>query len=109
MNSAFELLFWLLFGGFALYFIFNVVRRGGFRGAMFNATVIDTVGEVEGSGQSMVKTKVKVHTLERNGVNLVGLEFVSTTIASYEMTGLTLTQAEARRLIAALNQAVAKA
>lgn len=109
MSDLPEMIFWLMFGGFILFFIFNIIRRGGLKGAMFNATIAQTFGEVQGSGPSLVNTKVKVHLLERNSERLVGLEFLATSFSSYEMMPITLSPTEAKKLVGVLEQAIAEA
>lgn len=107
MNN-FDSFFWLIFVGIGVYFVFNVVRRGSLKGAIFNATIAQTVGEVEGSGPSMMRTRVKVHILEKDAQKLVGLEFVATSVASYDMMPLTLSVTEAKKLVAVLEQTIAR-
>lgn len=108
MNNLAEIIFLSMFVGIVLIFILNIVRRDGFKGAMFNAKVARTVGEVQGLGPSLVRTKIKIHLLERNAEKFVGLEFVATSIMSYEMMPVTLEVNEARNLIAALEQTIEK-
>lgn len=108
MDDFSAMFFWLVLGGFAVLFVFNIIRRGDFKGALFNARVAQTVGEVHGEGPVLAKARVKVHLLEKDAERLIGLEFVSTSIASYEMMPLTLSPAEARKLISVLEQTVAK-
>ncbi len=109
MDDFSAMFFWLVFGGLFVLFAFNIIRRGGFKGAIFNARVARTVGEVEGEGPVLAKARVKVHLLEKNAERMIGLEFVSTSLASYEMMPLMLSASETRKLITVLEQTVAHA
>jgi transposase InsO family protein len=46
--------FWLVFAAIAIYFVFNMFRRGGLKGALFNAEIVGTVGEIEASGPKLI-------------------------------------------------------
>lgn len=108
MDDLPQLLFWVLFAAISISFVFNAFRRGGFKAGMFNARIVETVGEVSGSGSSIVKTTVKVHKLERDAEHLVGLELVGKSFSSYEMYPVVLTKAEAKKLALILEQTIAK-
>jgi hypothetical protein len=87
------------------FFALNIVRRGGFKAAMFNARIASTLGEVDAKGPKLVGQRLKVHALERDGEVLVGIEVVSKTVMSWEMLPVVLSRHEARRLAVLLQQA----
>lgn len=106
MQSLFDNLFWLIFVGIAGFFIFRMFRYGGFKAAMFGASIQRTVGEVAGLSLPPVSSALKVHVLAGgNPEKAVGLEFVSKSFASYQMTPLTLSSSEAKRLVSLLHEA----
>lgn len=108
MDNLSDLIFWLIFGGILLYWVFNMVRRGGFKGSVFDAKILETVGEADGVERPLMKTKLKVHVLDRDSEKLVGIELVATSIGSYQMMPINLSATETRKLIHALEQAVSK-
>jgi hypothetical protein len=99
-------LFWLIFGALVVYFIFNIFRRGGLKGALFNAKIEATIGEVEAKGPKLISQRVKVHILQRESESLIGIEIMSKSIASIEMLPVVLTQAQAAKLAGLLQQAL---
>ena len=100
-----DVIFWLIFGSMIVYFVYNVFRRGGFKAAFFNAAITGSIGEVELTGPKLMSQRIKVHTLDRDGEALVGIEIVSKSIGSYEMLPLVLSSAQARQLLSLLQQA----
>jgi len=106
----FEYVFFSIFGLVLAYMAYQVFKNKGFRGAMFGAPVAGTLGELDLGRRGMVRTKLKVHRLESNNVNSpeVGLEFVASTIGSWQMIPVSLTKSEAIELSALLAQAAAQ-
>jgi hypothetical protein len=51
-------LFFLVFAAVVGYFVYRVLRHGGFRGAMFGARIEDTVGEVRVERQGPVRNSL---------------------------------------------------
>ena len=100
-----DVLFWLVPAGVVGYFLFNTVRRGGFRAAMFNAQISGTLGEVEANAPKLVSQRLKVHVLDRDGQTLVGVEVTSKTVASWQMLPVVLSPGQARELSALLHRA----
>jgi len=96
----FEWTIWVIVAVIFAYFFFNMLRRGGFRGAIFNARISDTSNDIEAGGNSL-----KVHRLNRNGVALVGLEIVTGGLG-YEVVPIVLSPLQAQRLIASLQEAL---
>jgi hypothetical protein len=107
----FEYIFFAVFGLVVLNLLYRVVKNRGFRGAMFGAAVARTVGEVDLGRRGMVRTRLKVHSLEarEDGSPEVGIEFVATTIGSFSMTPLSLTRDQAHALSTLLSQAATEA
>jgi hypothetical protein len=101
-------LFGVVFALFFLGFVFNMFRRGGFKAALFNAKIQETVGEVSATGPKLVSQVLRVHALERNGESLIGIEVVSKTVTSYHMLPIVLTEAQARALGSLLREAGAR-
>ena len=100
-----DALFWLVFAGIVGYFLFNMVRRGGFKAAMFNAQISRTIGEIEASGPKLVSQRLKVHELDRDGQSLVGVEVTSKSVGSWEMLPLVLSRDQAKELSVLLQKA----
>lgn len=103
-----ESLFWVAFAAIAGYFLFNVIRRGGFKAAMFNAEIKSTLGEVHSTALVLGSQSLKVHRLRKDGQDLVGIELVSKSIGSYQMVPITLSAEAARSLATLLQQAAQK-
>lgn len=99
-----SILFWLVFAGMLLYFGFNIIRRGGLKGAFFDATITRTVGVVEAAGVKLVTQRIKVRTLGRNNESLIGIEVVSKAIGSYELRPVALSKDQAQRLVTLLRE-----
>lgn len=94
---------------FLAYFAYSVIRHGGFRGAMFGARIVDTIGEVEGADSRLSSTRIKVHILEAENSEprRVGIEVVMTSLASWASSPITLSQSQARELAGILERAAA--
>ena len=107
MNWSFDSFFWLIFVGMAGYFLFRMYRYGGFKAAMFGASIERTVGEVVGLRHPPVSSVLKVHVLGGGEPEkAVGLEFVAKSVASYQMLPLTLSSSEAKKLVSLLQSAI---
>lgn len=106
MDDAFETLFLIAFIAVVSYFVYRIIRHGGFKAAMFGARIDRTVGQVSGERQGPVGITVKVHVLRRDAVEkLVGVEFVGKSFASYQMMPVTLSVIQAQQLASLLNDA----
>ena len=81
-----------------------------FRSQMFGGrTIVRTVGVVTGQPVSVVKVELKVHSLEESNprrTRFIGLEIVSKSFLSYQMTPCTLSVDEGKQLIELLQNAV---
>jgi hypothetical protein len=98
--------FWIVFAAFVAYSLFGVFRRGGVKAALFNARVAETLGELGATGPKLASQTLRVHSLDRDGVALVGIEVVSKTFASYEMLPIVLSPEAAKELSVLLERAV---
>ena len=109
-ESIGSVVFFVVFLGALLYFSISVVRHGGFKGAMFGASIDQTLGEVGSGANSMISQKLRVHALAASSRpdKAVGIELSSSTFASWSMTGLTLSTSETRNPIALLERAIAE-
>jgi hypothetical protein len=107
MDLGFEVLFFAIFAAVIGFFAYRMIRHGGFKAAMFGARIDRTVGEVSGERQGPVGVALKVHILRREAAEkLVGVEFIAKSFASYQMTPITLSVAQAQQLASLLNEAV---
>jgi hypothetical protein len=107
MDLGFEVLFFAIFASVIGFFAYRMIRHGGFKAAMFGARIDRTVGEVSGEKQGPVGVALKVHILRREAAEkLVGVEFIAKSFASYQMTPITLSVAQAQQLASLLNEAV---
>src|SRR5438045_4638379 len=101
------LLFFIFFGAIVVTFAYRIVRYRGFKAAMFGASIDRTVGEVEGTGTTLGRVRLRVHALSGGRDRAVGVELVATTIASYQMLPITLSVTDTEELIALLKEAAA--
>ncbi|MFH1009931.1 MAG: hypothetical protein V1784_01690 [bacterium] len=105
-DSAGKLFFFAIFALVAGYFIFGLIKYGGFKAAMFGAIIERTVGEVSGGGFKFGSIVLRVHTLNSDSPEkAVGLEVITKSIASYHMMPITLSGPETTRLAALLQSA----
>lgn len=107
----FEAIFFAVFACVAGYFIFNMIRHGGFRGAMFGARILSSVGEVQSSKRGLISQKLKVHVLDGGSMAspAVGIELTSSAPGSWSTTPITLSGADVRELISLLERALDRA
>jgi hypothetical protein len=106
-QNYFPFIFFAFFAFVVGSFIYRIFKNGGFKAAMFGAPIIRTVGEVSASRSSrLLNVAVKVHILGGNSPDkTVGLEFVATSFASYQMMPVSLSTVEAKKLIMLLESA----
>lgn len=104
MELKSEYIFFALFALVIGSFVFKIIKHGGFKAAMFGAGIRNTVGEVSGNGPKLVNMSLKVHELDDETLEkYVGLELVAKTIGSYQMTPITLSVSEAKKLTELIN------
>jgi hypothetical protein len=101
-----SLVFFAIFGVIVTGFIYRIVKYSGFKSAMFGGHIERTLGEVEGTGQTLGSVKLRVHTLSGGGEDrAVGRELVATTIGSYQMLPITLSVSGVDELVSLLRAA----
>lgn len=108
MDVLFENLFWVIFIGFALFFVYRIFKHKGFKGAMFGAHILNTLGEVNGKSQGPMSILLKVHSLGSDTPHeiLVGIEVIAKSFASWQMMPVTLTASETQQLVSLLQRAI---
>jgi hypothetical protein len=97
-TSGTPILFFVVFGAIV---IFTVVRmfRFGFKGSMFGARILRTVGEVKAAGKSIGSMTIRVHLLDSTSPDrAIGVELVAKTPLSYQMLPISLSKDGARNL-----------
>jgi hypothetical protein len=99
------LLFFGIFGAVLFTFLYKIIRYRGFKAAMFGSTIDRTVGEVEGTGQGLVRVRLRVHALSGERDRAVGIELVATSVASYQMLPIMLSSEGTRELVTLLQKA----
>jgi hypothetical protein len=109
-DSLFDKLFWVVFVGILASFAWKMWKNGGLRGAMFGSKVERLIGEVTGERSAMHSLKVRVHKLEgAEGKGIIGVEIVAKSVASYQMTPITLSRDAALQLAEHLRTAAGQA
>ena len=105
---SFELIFLGLFFGVIAYFIYSIVRHRGFKGAMFGAPVVSSLGEVASVKRGLLSQKLKVHVLAGDSPVdwSVGLELTSSAPGAWSMTPIRLAPSEVQTLIGLLEKAL---
>lgn len=107
-ESTFSFLFFAVFALLVGAFIFKMIKHGGLKAAFFDAPIERTVGEVAGASGKLMSMAVKVHILGGGAPDkAIGLEFVAKSIGSYQMTPITLSASEAKKLATLLQSATA--
>jgi hypothetical protein len=71
---------------------------------MFDAKIQSTVGDVTTSAPSLTSQTLKVHVLDRNGEQMLGIEIVSKSVGSYHMLPIVLSQTQAHALASLLRE-----
>jgi hypothetical protein len=109
MDPQLQKIIFLLFPVGLILLFFFMRKYGGLKGAMFGAPVKCTVGEIEGAGSRYVKFFIKVHVLDGSPERAVGLELITKPAMRFAPMPCSLSVAQARNLIALLQQAVQQA
>lgn len=104
----FDFVFLAVFACVAGYVVFSMVRHGGFRGMLFGARVLSSVGEVKCSKRGLMSQKLKVHVLHSDdpATPAVGLEVTSSAPGSWSTSPIKLSGADVRELITLLERAL---
>ena len=107
MSNYFPLIF---LGFIASIILYSYLRYGGIKAAMFGARIRRTVDEIRVRKGSLVRMKLRVHSLEdsSSAEPRVGLELVTTAVLSYSMMPVSLSREEARELCQFLSDALAQ-
>ena len=108
MGFNFESIFIVIFAIAAGYFLVSIVKNKGLKGAILGGKVKTTLGEIELESKGLIKTKIKIHSIEKNGKSNISLEIVHRSILSYQMVPVTMTKDEARQLIELMQRAMAE-
>ncbi|HEY7744115.1 MAG TPA: hypothetical protein VIA19_13825 [Burkholderiales bacterium] len=88
------------------YFAYRILRYGGFKAAMFGASIEHTVGEVIGESQGSLSVALRVHCLRLDGLQkFIGIELVAKSSLSYKMVPITLSVSQAQKLASMLENA----
>ncbi len=105
---TFEMIFFAVFFGIVAYFAYSAIRHGGFKGALFGAKILSSVGEISCAKRGLMSQKLKVHILDSDDPvdRSVGLELTSSGPGAWSMTPINLSSSEARRLISLLEEAI---
>jgi hypothetical protein len=105
-----EHIFGTLAGLALVFFLYQVIKNRGFRGAIFGAPVVRTIGELDLGRQGMVRTKLRVHRLETAEPSSpeIGIEVSTTTIGSFNIAPIRLSRSQAMALNTLISQAVAE-
>ena len=90
-------------------FLYRYLRFGGIKAAMFGAEIDRTVGEISGARGKVTNSSVRVHVLRGGPERAVGLEFVTKSVASYQMVPISLSSEAARELALLLQKAIGEA
>ncbi len=102
-----QILFYIVFAAVVGVMLFRIIKHGGFKAAIFGASIESTIGEVNGGGSKLMKMVVKVHKLGGGDPEkAIGLELVTKSIGSYQMTPVSLSVSEAKALVKLLETAV---
>src|SRR5579859_4893865 len=102
---------WAIFALGLANLVYQAIKKGGLKGAMFGASITQTIGELDlgKSGPMQMQTMLKVHRLESRapGTPTVGIELVNRSVVSYHMLPIRLTSEQAGALREFLARAVA--
>jgi hypothetical protein len=87
----------------------RAVRNRGFKAAMFGAPIKRTVGEIDLGKHGMMRTRLRLHSLEAReaGVRTIGIEVITTSRLSYHMFPIRMTPEEAALFRDLLSRAAA--
>lgn len=106
MQLQFEQVIFTIIAVAIVWFIYRMIKHGGFKAAMFGAGIKNTLGQVSGSGPKLINSSLRVHALDKSPERAVGIEFISKSIGSYQMTPITLSATEARKLAEFIGKAI---
>ena len=91
---------------FVVALVLKIIRKGGFKAALFGAPIQNTVGEIKGANHFWTRTSVKVHRLNSISPDTaVGLEIVGRTFGSFQLIPVSLSAQQAKELAILLTSA----
>jgi hypothetical protein len=108
MNPDYVFLtFAAIVGAILLWFLIQMIRNRGYRGALFGAPVARKIGEIDFGWHGLMRTKMKIYALERrdDGSPEVGIEVASSVFLGYHVSGFGLTREQTRAVGVLLSQA----
>ncbi len=110
MEALPAILFLIVWIAVFLFLVYNIFKRGGWRGALLGGSIVETLGELQGRKRSFVQSRLKLHIIHDRDTNekAIGLEVTHKTFASWQMTPFTLNRQEAEELQRMLTAALAK-
>jgi hypothetical protein len=86
---------------------FKMFKNGGFKGAMFGAPILRTIGEIKLKKRGGVNRVARVYILGgSDSGSEIGIEILSKNLYSAHLTPISLSKDEARELAALLQKAV---
>lgn len=86
--------------------IIFMIKKKGFKGAMFGGEILSTSKQIKLSKASMTTGHISVHTLDFKGRTNIGIEIVQKGPLSYDMTPLNLAREDAIELMSELSLAI---
>jgi hypothetical protein len=89
-------LFFIIFGAIVLYMIYQVISKGGLKGAVFGSKISKTIGEIKLKEGGLSSQVLRVHLLENGDV---GIEQTAKAFFGFSVTGFTLTQQQSEDLV----------
>lgn len=109
-DNLFQNFFFVVFFAIVAFIGFRLVKYRGLKGAVFGARVLHTVGELEPpSTMGFMKTRLKIHVLDSDVTDrAIGVEQITSSVGSWQMTGFTLSVAQAQELIGLLQLAISQ-
>ena len=100
MDKLLDNISWVIPIVIIIFFLFRYIKNKSFKGMLFGAEIIKSLDAVEGKSIGPMKASIRVHLLKNADTNerLVGLELVTKSFASYQMTPVSLSLADAKAL-----------
>lgn len=86
----------IILGFILIYFIYQVISKGGIKGALFGSKVIRTLGEIPLKESGFYRQYLRIHNLENGNV---GIELTSRAPFGFSMNGYSITKLQVDQLI----------
>lgn len=102
-----EYIFFAAFGLVVASLLYQVISKGGLRGAMFGAPVVKTIGQLDLGRHGLLRTRLMVHRLEAREADSpsVGIEVVHSAVGSFGISPIRPTTQQAEALSTLLSRA----